>query len=396
MEIDTQTKTTTFVVADERDLIGDAIRAAGKLARHDIARGISELNELFRLGNAPNAPLAGRYAGKLIALDLAPGVTELARSVADLWMPWQGKAFEPAKSSGFNIFTRDSLMLAHLFWLKYQGYRYDTADTYGAFTFTTRIAAGLMDPDRQVLKIDYELAENPRGSVQRVLDELVEVADGLYLGKANLHLYWGDWKTVAFFTLEPMDTKPRASFDADAVAHYEALGWRANYDRNWLYMAFLMVRLLREQFHMTLRQAIRGAYYVARASIAWAPREHNLTVVRLYLEKFYILAKQTTGKTFDPIYVADCELAYWVAHREASGNADKSAMIQSLAELHAGLFGGSVEAMLPSAVNRAVAATTVDLITSKQSKDVEADYRLVEDYLRVSYRQVNKVIAAAS
>lgn len=392
--MDIQTITPTFVVADQRDLVAEAIRAAGKLARQEPARGSKELNELFRLGSTPRPPLDGRYAGKLITLDLAPGVTQFARAIADLWMPWQGKAFEPATASGFNIFTRDSLLLTHVYWPTYRALRDDTPNTYGAFTFTTCIAPGLMDPDRNVLKIDYNLAENPRRSIRRVLDELVEVADGLYLGKTNLHMYWGDWKTVAFFTLEQMDAKLRPAFDADAVAHYEAAGWRANYDRNWLYMAFLMVQLLREQFNMTLGQAVRGAYYVARASIAWAPREHNLTVVRRYLEKFYILAKLTTGKTFDPIYVADRELAYWVAHRAASGKEDKSAMIQALAELHAGLFGGSAEAMLPSAVNRAAAASTVDLITSKQSKDVESDYRLVEDYLRVSYRQVNQVIAA--
>jgi hypothetical protein len=53
-------------------------------------------------------------------------------------------------------------------------------------------------------KIDYNLNENPPLTVRRVLDELVELADDFYLGKA--HVRWGwrpghGWKTFAYFTL---------------------------------------------------------------------------------------------------------------------------------------------------------------------------------------------------
>jgi hypothetical protein len=52
-----------------------------------------------------------------------------------------------------------------------------------------------------VLKIDYDLAENPGLSIRRVLDELVQVDDGFYLGKAHLKWWWGRWQLVAYFTL---------------------------------------------------------------------------------------------------------------------------------------------------------------------------------------------------
>jgi hypothetical protein len=54
-----------------------------------------------------------------------------------------------------------------------------------------------------VLKIDYDLDSNPKLSVRRVLDELVQLSEGLYLGKAHVKWYWGKWQTVAFFSLKP-------------------------------------------------------------------------------------------------------------------------------------------------------------------------------------------------
>ncbi len=182
-------------------------------------------------------------------------------------------------------------------------------------------------------------------------------------------------------------------FDADQVAHFETVGWRANYARNWPYMLYVVVRLLQAQFRMNLWQSLRGAYYITRASIAWVPIDHDLDLVRAYLVKFYIVAQRASRLPFDPARVANLELQYWIVHREWSGKPDKTALIQSLAELHAGIFGTSVEAMRPSAENRAAAATTVDLITSKQSKDVEADYRLIEQYLRTAYRQIGETVS---
>lgn len=41
----------------------------------------------------------------------------------------------------------------------------------------------------------------PELSIRRVLDELVQLSEGLYLGKAYVKWYWGRWQTVAFFLL---------------------------------------------------------------------------------------------------------------------------------------------------------------------------------------------------
>ncbi len=161
----------------------------------------SALEDLFRAGSPPARPLDGRYSGQLLGLRIAPGFTHIGNLIAAAWMPWKGKWFDASHARGDNIFSRDSLAAARVMWPFYRGYMDDGPDTYRAFEFRTSIAPGMTDPDRQVLKIDYNLPGNPALSVRRVIDELVAVPGGLYLGKANLKWLWGRWQLVAFFTL---------------------------------------------------------------------------------------------------------------------------------------------------------------------------------------------------
>ncbi|GIK43070.1 MAG: hypothetical protein BroJett011_69030 [Chloroflexota bacterium] len=121
--------------------------------------------------------------------------------IVNAWLPWQGKTFDAAQGRGDNIFTRDSLTLVHIYWPLYRGYMDDGSRTYRAFAFQTYTAPGLADPDRQVLKIYYDRPDNPRLSIRRILDELVQVEDGFYLGKAHLKWWWGTWQLVAYFSL---------------------------------------------------------------------------------------------------------------------------------------------------------------------------------------------------
>lgn len=177
------------------------IEAAQAVLKQDRRHGLAILNDLFRAGTPPAPPLDGRYAGKLVALDITPGLTQLMELVVNAWLPWQGKTFNAAQARGDNIFTRDPLALAHIYWPLYRGYIDDFPRTYRAFAFQTYTAPGLADPDRQVLRIDYDLPGNPRLSIRRILDELVQVEDGFYLGKAHLKWWWGRWQLVAYFSL---------------------------------------------------------------------------------------------------------------------------------------------------------------------------------------------------
>jgi hypothetical protein len=116
-------------------------------------------------------------------------------------MPWLGKTFHSAQQSGENIFTKDSYLLARFFNPFYRGFVADGDKTYRGFAFRTYLAAGLADPDQTVLKIDYDLDDNPALTVRRVLDELVQLDEQLYLGKAHVHWWTGGWQLVAYFSL---------------------------------------------------------------------------------------------------------------------------------------------------------------------------------------------------
>ena len=185
--------------------MNDLLTAKSQI-KHHRAQGLEALNKIFRSGTPPETPLDGRYRGELVALDLGPSLTQLFQSVTAAWMPWLGKTFNASDQVGDNIFTRDSYVLARLVNPFYRDFITDKPGTYRGFAFRTYMAPGLTDPDRQVLKIDYDLKDNPALTVRRVLDELVQIEDNLYLGKAHVRWWWrptDGWSTVAYFTLTP-------------------------------------------------------------------------------------------------------------------------------------------------------------------------------------------------
>jgi len=181
-----------------------------------------------------------------------------------------------------------------------------------------------------------------------------------------------------------------SGFDPERVAYYETEGWRAYYDRNWLRCFGLMVHLVESQFHIPFPRSFVAVYHIIRASIAFVPADHDLNRVVHHLERFYELAAQANGRTFDPHQVAELELRYWVVHRELVDTADKRAFVETLAALHAAIFGSTPAQMWASAEHRVAAANAVDLITSRRSTDPAADWRRVEEELRQAYRRVKE------
>lgn len=191
----------TTITSDLLQLPKMDLQTAQSLLTENRTQGLAALNKLFRSGMPPHPALNGRYQGQLIALDMALGLTELLGWMTKMYLPWLGKAFYQSQRSGENIFALDSYMLARIFNPFYDGFFPDGPQTYQGFAFHTYIAPGLVDRDRQVLKIDYNLKENPSLTIRRVLDELVQVDKDLYLGKAHVHWWWGHWQTIAYFTL---------------------------------------------------------------------------------------------------------------------------------------------------------------------------------------------------
>lgn len=178
------------------------------------------------------------------------------------------------------------------------------------------------------------------------------------------------------------------------VAHFEANGWRAYYEHNWLKVLRLIVRLCQEQFHIPFPQSLLAGYYTTRASIAWAPIDHNVQDVLTYLRKFYRIARRYSRLHFDVERVATLELQYFVVHRALSGKEDKTELIQTMADLHSAIFGITPAQALASAELRVLAMNIVDLITSKTSLDPASDWVKLEEYLRQCYASIEQERAA--
>lgn len=181
-------------------------------------------------------------------------------------------------------------------------------------------------------------------------------------------------------------------FNPDRVAHFEATGWRAYYDRQWFRLLRLIVTLVQEQFHIPFPVSLLAAYYVTRASIAWAPADHDVATVQDYYTRFYRMARRYSGLTFDPERAGALELEYNDVHRRLVGSPDKTEFIDTMTQLHSTIFTITPEQARESAELRVLANNTVDTITGKTSADPEADWAALEQYLRECYRSIARAM----
>ena len=179
------------------------VRAIQSVLKTDRRRAFASLRDLFRDGDPPEQMLNGRYAGQLLAFDIAPGLTNLADGMAARWRFWLGKTFDAPQHGGDDIYLRSLLHRTQIFWPSYRTYIEDTPSTWRVFPFRTRLTASIINPSLPVLRLDYDLPMNPRLSVARTMDEIVQLADGFYLGRAFVHWWWGQWQPVAYFVLRP-------------------------------------------------------------------------------------------------------------------------------------------------------------------------------------------------
>jgi hypothetical protein len=139
------------------------------------------LNDLFRAGT-PSEGIQGPTEGTLVGFGLQPAFDRFLATITTAWLPWAGKRFDSAAGRGDNFLVRSARWPAKLLWPRYP--MRDAADRLTAFDFETRVEPGALDPDRQVLVIDYSVVDsNPALIIKQIRDELVEVVPGAHLGK---------------------------------------------------------------------------------------------------------------------------------------------------------------------------------------------------------------------
>jgi hypothetical protein len=191
----------------------------------------------------------------------------------------------------------------------------------------------------------------------------------------------------------PLPERQGLGMNPAAVACYEAAGWAAYYNRDWLGVVWLMVCLNRRQFGMSWLEAAVAAVDIARAAAAFAPAANDLAATRHNLTRYFARARRTADIHTDAATLAECELEYWVVHRTLAerrkanpADNDLAPLVASLARLHAAIFDTTPERMQVSAALRALAAARVDDITAGISTDVMADWVRIQRLLHDAYR----------
>jgi hypothetical protein len=188
-------------VVDVRDRLEELDRLTDRLVPgRNRAEVIHRLDALFAAGMAPDPSPSGFQQGRLLGtVTWAPWDAVVAQ-IAQLWMPWLGKTFSPSTGTGMNRFTPT---IATRTWLRALFPRHtpetNTPDRLEAFPFRTCIGAGEVDWGVRVLKIDYDFEANPT-LIRHILDEVVQIAPGRYLGKV-LFRSSGRYSRIGFFSL---------------------------------------------------------------------------------------------------------------------------------------------------------------------------------------------------
>lgn len=156
------------------------------------------LSQQFVEGKTPKK-LDGFYRGELTLLLPKTLSEKIGGLLGSLYLPWKGKYFYAREKTGDNLipalftpFLRARFPKARFFGKSERG-------AVHAFPFKTSISKGIADK-RNVFRLDYNLPQNPP-IVRHVVDELVEVGNNNYLGKAFIIEHKLP-RLIAFFRLQ--------------------------------------------------------------------------------------------------------------------------------------------------------------------------------------------------
>jgi hypothetical protein len=166
---------------------------------HDRAAALAGLEACFRDAETPK-PVDGPTRGRVLTTTLGYGLDAITSVLARAWMPWRGKTFNPEAKEGRNLFTPGFRIVMRVLWPGYD-IEYPEGDRgFSTFSFTTWEGPSAFTPGgADVLKIDYEHPQSP-WLIRDILDELVQIEDGLYLGQALLRVR-GRLHRAAWFEL---------------------------------------------------------------------------------------------------------------------------------------------------------------------------------------------------
>ena len=169
------------------------------------------LGELFESGSVCDPGPDGFLEGRALLMSASGALNAVGRRLADWRMPWLGKAFDRSAARGVNVFAPWARPWMRALWPSYVPER-ELADRIEAFRFQTWLGPSAAGSGVTVLKIDYGREPTNPMLVRRVLDELVQLEDGVYLGKALIRTT-SSYRQVGFFRLLAVAVRPSPSRD---------------------------------------------------------------------------------------------------------------------------------------------------------------------------------------
>jgi hypothetical protein len=173
----------------------------------DRRRALAEIEACFVAGD-PAQGLDGRHEGRVLATTFGSLLDVPFRWISNVWMPWKGKVLSAERSEGRNLFASSFTLPKRVVW---PGYRDEEAAGSGMFTtyrFTTWSGPSSFTPGVTTFKIDYDLPESPRFLIRSILDEVVQIGEGVFLGQALLK-WRGAFHRAAWFQLRSPADLPR-------------------------------------------------------------------------------------------------------------------------------------------------------------------------------------------
>lgn len=126
---------------------------------------------------------------------------------------WQGKTFQGNSGTGINNFGTG-------------------ASSTEKYSFKTYVEKGTQDPSIETFKIDYQNGKNSWW-ISPILDEIVEVAPGQYLGKISYRLIPGSPFAIGYFKLENTNPNTNAIRNITVSGKYFALKLPQNWQTDF-------------------------------------------------------------------------------------------------------------------------------------------------------------------
>lgn len=153
------------------------------------------LHRVYRLGTKP--AIDGFNPGIPLGFVGFGPVNKLVRAFLRWWSPWYGKNWNAETQTGVNYLTKSALR-AFRPAIEADQVSINADGSIAAIPFKLWFGPSVLDPEIEVLKIDYDIPQN-KPALRGVLDEQVEIVPDVYLGKALLKIR-GKHRLLLFFS----------------------------------------------------------------------------------------------------------------------------------------------------------------------------------------------------